>query len=96
MIAGVQRHGPGTRLGLDGIDYGVFVRRILVRRRDGTIAAGRECQLGGRIEPGGIDAIPNRYLGNGFPGGVIHHYHLLIVTTGEEPLVRGINGQAGG
>ena len=96
VIARVQRHGAGTGLGLDGIDDGVFVRRILVRRSDGAIAARRECQLGGRIEPGGIDAVPNRYLGNGFPRGVVHHYHLLIVTAREEPLVRGINGQAAG
>src|SRR6266700_1831361 len=65
-------------------------------RRDRPVTARRECHSGARIEPGRVDAIPNRYLGNGFSRGVINDHHLLVVATDEQPLVLGINGQAAG
>src|SRR5579863_453818 len=46
VVSGVERHGARPALRRYGLDHAVFVRRVIVRYRDGAIPTGRECQVG--------------------------------------------------
>jgi len=65
--SGVERHGPGAALRGNRVHDGILVRRIFMRHRDCSIAAGRKCQGRGRIEVAGVHTLSDGTLATILP-----------------------------
>lgn len=96
MRFGVETHGTGAPLGGDIFHDRVLVRRILVNNREDAFAARGEGIVCCGIETVGIDTLPNGGSSNDFAGVGVNDSHHLVLAAGEEPVILGVEGKAGG
>src|SRR5580700_1542117 len=87
----IEFHSASSAFGLDIVDHGVLVWRILMNHRQCPVAVRAEEQLRAWIETGSVHALANSW-GCHHPARVgVHDHHHPVVASNEEPPVPEVN-----